>query len=162
MTSPDSPATPTQMAASGPAAADAVEPDPTPISGPVERLLALLQAVRARHTAWTALWEVGAAPGQLARAWIDLHAAHAETLAAALVALDVTPDAGPPAVGAAMRAVASRAGIRSLQAELWAENRVIDRYTDMARVDPEHRALLDRHRAAIVRLANRTQDAIER
>jgi hypothetical protein len=61
----------------------------------------------------------------------------------------------------AVRTAMAGVGPGRLKSPLRAENRLLDLYGVTAQADPEHRVLLDRQRATLVRLGNRTQDWID-
>lgn len=164
----DPPATPAQLAANLKAATDGLQPQANPPDAAAKRLQHLLDAVEARLTEWEGLG--ASAEGRVATligAWRRTHLSHREDLSAALVALGAEPGPGGDfgadlrAAGAALRGGLAGVTPAALAPVLQREARLLDLYDVAGGADPDHRHMLDRHRAALVALGNRTQDVID-
>ncbi|MEM9798186.1 MAG: hypothetical protein AAF919_16965 [Pseudomonadota bacterium] len=157
------PATPSQLAANNMAAteeagADVSPPDSAAIMG----LTGLLSEIDALIESYDGLQSTGG----IAADWADLHRAHREALSGLLVSLGAQPE--PVGVNlVAKGGVTLRATMAgddaALAALLQRENRLLDRYAEVADAlaDPDQRATLQAQRAALVDLANRTQDMLD-
>ncbi|WGH78995.1 hypothetical protein [Jannaschia ovalis] len=166
--SDEDPASPPQLAANMKAATDALTPEAKRVDAAALRLQALLDAVEEMLAEWAPLADGAAGETEtLIGAWRRTHLNHREDLSAAMVALGAEP-AKDAVLGPALRQAGATLhvgalGVRrtSLSPLLRRENLLLDLYDATGGADPEHRHMLDRHRAELVRLGNRTQDLID-